>query len=125
MSNMLKDLTDVFGDYPKILIGYIIRILTIFFAGHGITDMLHRQLSIKMSKKTDDAISAIFMIIASIAITVIYHKTTIGRMIWETVVFCLIAQMIYAERDRFWRIINKILKIKELDLKRKIDEDNK
>jgi hypothetical protein len=54
-----------------------------------------RQLEYKLKKKTQHVIAMISMIMFSGVITFIYHTTALNQMLWESLIFWLISNVVY------------------------------
>jgi len=75
--------------------GHILRILTITLGGLGVIYTLTRQMGIKISFHIQHIIAMITMMVFSGVVTIIYHATSTGQMIWESIIFWLISNVVY------------------------------
>jgi uncharacterized membrane protein YfcA len=92
---MLSTILGAAGEYAVVIVQYIVRITTIFLAGLGTVYIPTRQLGMKIPVLRQHLIALIAMLVSSTVITAIYHYTTFGRFLWESIVFWIICNVVY------------------------------
>jgi len=77
------------------IIGHLVRITTITLGGIGTIYIPHKQLGVKMSERAKHIVATVSMLVYSMIITIVYHKTNGLQMWWETLIFWIIANVVY------------------------------
>ena len=81
--------------WEKLFTADIIRVIYITLGGIGTIYIPNRQLGISMSKRVKHITATVSMFIYSMLITGIYHQDRIIVMWWETLIFWLIANVVF------------------------------
>jgi hypothetical protein len=93
--DFLNTILDSAGEYAVVLVRHLVRIATIFLAGLGVVSIITKQLGIPVKKKTQTLIGMGVMLLTSIIISILYHYSTIVRLLWESLVFWVIGNVVY------------------------------
>ena len=83
------------GEIAKQIMEYLVRIGTIVLGGLGSVYIPHKQLKFKMSERQCHTVAVACMLIYSCVITYVYFKDSVSKMIWESFIFWLIANVGY------------------------------
>lgn len=89
------------GEYATIIAARIIRIVTIFLSGLGLTYLLTNQFGFKISNDLKNTLAALMMLTSSIVISFLYHYQTLAIVLWESAVFWLIGNVAYVIFEDF------------------------
>lgn len=85
----------LFSSASSGLISHLIRIVTLVLGGLGTIYIPEKQFGWKISTKGRHWISTAAMLLYSYIVTVIYHQAPPAQMLWETLIFWLIANVVY------------------------------
>jgi len=83
------------GEQAGIILGHLLRIATLVLGGLGTVYIPHKQLKLKMSERVCHITALVSMLIYSGCVTWVYFKGPISKMIWETFIFWVIANVGY------------------------------
>lgn len=97
-------------EYIVIIAKHAVRILTCSLGGLGFGFLIQTLTPWKVSQHLLDFFVVVFIGTASLAITTIYFPTAnTKQLVWETVIYALIALTIYKAFG--WQIFDFILKL--------------
>lgn len=83
------------GKIAQASFGHLVRLLTLTLGGLGTVYIFHRQLSIKMSMAARHKLALVSMLVYSGFVTYVYFEAPLKRMLWETFIYWVIANVFY------------------------------